>query len=238
MNIGSRRAIDSLIEQQRVSIDGVPAQLGAMVTLEQKVEVDGQHVFLKGSEDQPIKVLKYHKPINTLCSRNDPEGRLTIFEQLPHLKDGRWISIGRLDFKTTGLLLLTNNGKLAHKMMHPSTELEREYHVKVEGRCTPSMLDQLREGVLLEDGWARVEEALLLDGKASQQHTWVAVILKEGRNREVRRLFEAVGTFVLKLTRVRYGTIGLPLNLLPGESVLLTDRELNVLLKEVGTLDK
>ena len=233
VGVGSRRSIDQLIEQGRITVDGKLAALGAFVTSNQDIRLDGQSIDLVNHDHKIVEVIKYNKPVNVICSRQDERGRQTVFEDLPPPRSGRWISIGRLDFKTTGLLIFTNDGELAHKMMHPSTQMEREYHVKIQGDCEPSVLKELKDGVYLEDGWAHVEGIKILE-QTQSEHTWLSLILKEGRNREVRRLFEAVGKSVVKLSRVRYGSISLPETLGQGRVEYLTAKEKELLMKEVG----
>lgn len=232
LGVASRRAIDAFIEEGRITVDGKIATLGASATLEQEVRLDNQVITLYKNDRMLLEVIKYHKPTDLICSRSDPQGRATIFDYLPEPKAGRWVSIGRLDFKTTGLLMLTNDGELAHKMMHPSTQVEREYHVKVQGYCSEALLKQLRHGATLEDGWAKPEHVSILE-TTQQQHTWLSVVLKEGRNREVRRLFEHFGKTVTKLARVRYGSILLE-TLPAGHVERLTVQEKQLLLKEMG----
>jgi len=233
VGVASRRSIDQWIEQGRITVDGKLAALGAFVTADQEIRLDGQSLDVVNHDHKILEVIKYNKPVNVICSRQDERGRETVFDHLPTPRSGRWISIGRLDFKTTGLLIFTNDGELAHKMMHPSTQIEREYHVKIQGDCELSVLKALKEGVYLEDGWACVESINILE-QTQSEHTWLSVILKEGRNREVRRLFEAVGKSVVKLSRVRYGSISLPETLGPGRVEYLTAKEKDLLMKEVG----
>lgn len=210
--LGSRRAIEGWISAGRLHIDGVLAELGAQVTGTETITLDGQILTLAKAEAP--RVIAYHKPVGELCTRNDPEGRPTVFDQLPRLKQGRWIGVGRLDINTSGLLLFTTDGELANRLMHPSQQLEREYAVRVFGEVDGRILNRLLEGVQLEDGMARFLG--LRDAGGSGANHWYHVILSEGRNREVRRLWESQGVQVSRLIRVRYGPIELGRNPVPG----------------------
>lgn len=203
--LGSRREIEGWIRAGRIQIDGVVAELGVQVEGHEELLLDGAP--LKADAPSELRVIAYHKPIGELTTRNDPEGRPTIFDQLPRLREGRWISVGRLDINTCGLILLTNDGELANRLMHPSQQLEREYAVRVFGDVDGLILERLIEGVELEDGPARF--LALRDAGGSGANRWYHVILGEGRNREVRRLWESQGIQVNRLIRVRYGPIEL-----------------------------
>ncbi len=210
---GSRRAVEEWIEEGRLTLNGKPAKLGDRATLRDKVALDGKPVAF-GRQESEQRVLLYHKPEGELVSRNDPEGRPTVFASLPRLRGGKWQSIGRLDFNTSGVLLFTTDGELANRLMHPRYEVEREYAVRVLGGLSLEEMRQLRAGVNLEDGKAsfdRVEDA---GGEGANR--WYHVTLREGRNREVRRVVEAVGKRVSRLIRIRYGSIALPPHLKPG----------------------
>ncbi len=183
------------------------AELGQRALPGPDIAVDGKPV--KGAGTSPARVLLYHKPVGELVTRNDPEGRPTVFSRLP---PGRWVAVGRLDINTSGLLLFTDSGELANRLMHPRYEVEREYTARVQGNID---LQQLREGVLLEDGLAAFDRIEASAGKGGSNR-WYRVVLREGRNREVRRLFEAVGARVSRLVRVRYGPVTLPGDLAPG----------------------
>ena len=228
--LGSRRQIEDWVRQGRVTVDGAPAQLGIQVDGSERIQIDGKPVRTR-VRDQPRRVLAYYKPVGEVTSRHDPEGRPTIFENLPPLRDGRWIAVGRLDLNTQGLLLLTNDGELANRLMHPSSQIEREYAVRVLGEVAPEMLKRLREGVMLEDGRARFDEIREAGGEGVNH--WYHVILREGRHREVRRLWESQGVTVSRLTRVRYGSVTLRRGLHPSHWDELDEAQVAELLRAV-----
>ena len=207
---GSRRTIEDWIRSGRVSVGGRTAQLGDRAARTDEVRLDGRKLDLIVEETAP-ELLLYYKPVGEVTTRRDPEGRPTVFERLPAPRHGRWISVGRLDVNTAGLLLLTTDGELAHRLMHPSREVEREYLVRVRGRPGPEVIRALLEGVVLEDGPARFDR---IEGADSS----FRVVLHEGRNREVRRLWEAVGFEVSRLLRIRYGSVELPRGMRPGSA--------------------
>ena len=210
---GSRRGIEEWIRNGRVTINERVAVLGDRATAADRICLDGQPLDL-GGQRETVDVLLYHKPVGEVTTRSDPDGRPTVFERLPAPASGRWIVVGRLDVNTSGLLLFTNDGELAHRLMHPSSEIEREYLVRLRGTPPTEVLEQLRRGVELEDGPASFDriEAESTDGS----HSWYRVCLHEGRNREVRRLFEHVGFEVSRLSRIRYGNVTLPRDLRAG----------------------
>ncbi len=179
------------------------------------IKLDGKRLYLRPETRRGTRVLAYHKPAGEICSRSDPAGRPTVFDRLPRLKDGRWIAVGRLDINTSGLLLLTTDGDLANRLMHPSSQVEREYAVRVLGEVTREILDNLRHGVMLEDGLASFQSVRAAGGEGANQ--WFHVILKEGRNREVRRLWESQGLRVSRLIRVRFGDCRLRRGLKAGD---------------------
>jgi 23S rRNA pseudouridine2605 synthase len=218
--VGSRREVDLWLQQGRIKVNGRVAKPGDQINGSEKVSLDDKPIRLGRHQIRP-KVLMYHKPIGRVCSRSDPDGRPDVFAQLPKLQQGRWIGIGRLDINTSGLLLFTNHGELANRMMHPSFELEREYAVRVRGEITADTLLSLQQGIELEDGPAAFEQ--VVDGGGQGSNHWYHVVLREGRNREVRRLWEAVGAEVSRLVRVRYHTFTLPKWLKPGKSRFLED---------------
>ncbi|MFK8066975.1 MAG: 23S rRNA pseudouridine(2605) synthase RluB [Gammaproteobacteria bacterium] len=207
--LGSRRKMEALIKEGRASINGKVATLGESVTEEDQIRVDGHVIQNSRLYQKSIRIIGYHKPVGEICSRSDPEGRKTVFDQLPKLRNGRWVAVGRLDLNTSGLILFTTDGELANQLMHPAREIEREYAVRVLGEIDDAMLQRLKAGVELEDGIAsfyKIEKA----GEGEGANHWYHVILREGRNREVRRLWESQGVQVSRLTRVRYGTVLLP----------------------------
>ena len=192
LGLGSRRKMERWIEEGRVTVDGSVATLGDRVHAGQALRLDGKPLQVDAAER--VRVLLYHKPVREVCSRDDPEGRKTVFERLPKLKGGRWISVGRLDFNTSGVLLFTTDGALANALMHPSNAIEREYLVRVMGRVDEPMLERLKNGVELDDGRARFSD--IQEGGGDGINRFFYVVLMEGRNREVRRLWESQGTAV------------------------------------------
>jgi 23S rRNA pseudouridine2605 synthase len=229
--LGSRRQIEDWVRQGRITVNGVAAQLGAQVGAADDIQIDGKRVSVR-ADRQRRRVLAYYKPVGEMTTRSDPEGRPTIFERLPPLRDGRWIAVGRLDLTTQGLLLVTNDGELANRLMHPSSQIEREYAVRVLGEVAPEMLKRLREGVTLEDGVARFDDLREAGGEGANR--WYHVVLREGRNREVRRLWESQGVTVSRLTRVRYGPVALRRGLHPGRWDELDETQIGALLAAVG----
>jgi len=227
----SRREAERLIESGQVSVNGKLVGLGAKATLNDKIRINGQ--LLKTQKRTRIhhQTIGLHKPIGTVCTRNDPQGRPTVFELLPKLHKGRWIQVGRLDINTSGLILFTTDGELAHRLMHPSYEIEREYAVRVRGKPTQANLNKLLNGVQLEDGPARF---LRIENKRSKKlmtqsdktNHWFHVVLKEGRKREVRRLWEAVGYPVNRLIRVRYADIRMHKEVQPGHLMDIENAQL------------
>jgi 23S rRNA pseudouridine2605 synthase len=227
---GSRRQIEAWIQEGRLTINGKAAHLGDSLDAEDRVCLDDKP--LRFELDIPPRVIAYHKPAGELCSRSDPEGRPIIYDNLPHLKQGRWVQIGRLDFNTSGLLLLTTDGELANRLMHPSAQIEREYAVRVLGEVEPEMLDNLRKGVLLEDGMASF--ARIKDAGGSGANHWYHVILKEGRKHEVKRLWASQGLTVSRLKRIRYGSIVLTARLAQQRWRELEDPEVMALMNQAG----
>ncbi|NMG54064.1 23S rRNA pseudouridine(2605) synthase RluB [Aromatoleum aromaticum] len=206
IGLGSRREIEEWVVAGRISVNGLPAELGQKIGPGDRVKYNGKLIPLRFTVRTP-RVLIYHKPEGEIVSREDPEGRPTVFERLPILRKGRWIAVGRLDFNTSGLLLFTNDGTLANRLMHPRYELEREYAVRLLGQLDDEQLESLKTGIQLEDGLARFT-SISDEGGEGANH-WYRVTLSEGRNREVRRMFEAVGLTVSRLMRVRYGPVTL-----------------------------
>jgi len=209
--LGSRREMERWIEQGRVTVDGVRADIGDRVDPEQCIRVDGRQIAPAATIGARRRVILYHKPEGELCTRADPQGRPTVFEHLPRLSAGRWILVGRLDLNSAGLLLLTNDGELADGLMHPRSAVEREYAVRVLGAVSAEDRARLLSGVELDDGPARFES--IREGGGGGANRWYHVVLVEGRKREVRRLWEAVGAKVSRLIRVRFGPILLPRSL-------------------------
>ncbi|MDY0978810.1 MULTISPECIES: pseudouridine synthase [Stenotrophomonas] len=233
--LGSRRALEQRIADGLVKVNGEVAQTGQSIKSGDKVELDGRG-FVATALTETSRVLAYNKPEGEVTTREDPEGRPTVFEALPALKGARWIAIGRLDINTTGLLLATTDGELANAMMHPSYEVEREYVVRVrapegEEKVPDSIVDRLSRGVALEDGPAKFDEIERIGGTDS--HDWFRVVVKEGRNREVRRLWESQGCQVSRLKRTRYGKVSLPRELLRGQSVELPAKQVEALRAEL-----
>lgn len=226
--VGSRREMEAWISEGRVSVNGKQASLGDRVNTTDKIHVDGE-VVARNLEKPPCRVLMYNKPEGELCARVDPEGRPTVFERLPKLSGERWITVGRLDINTSGLLLFTNDGELANRLMHPSHEVEREYAVRVFGEVTPKMLRTLSKGVELEDGMAKFNNIHVRPGDPESLNHWFNVTLSEGRNREVRRLWESQGLQVSRLIRVRYGNLELFKRLPQGAWIELDISNVNAL---------
>ncbi len=210
---GSRRQIEAWIAAGRVAVNGRIAQLGDRAEVADQICLDG--VLLSTEGAVASEILIYNKPAGEVTTRSDPDGRPTVFDRLPRPSAGRWIVVGRLDFNTTGLLLFTTDGALANRLMHPSSQIEREYLVRVAGIPVAAVIDQLQRGVELEDGPARFNR--IEAGGRSGSHSWFRVVLHEGRNREVRRMWSAVGYEVSRLSRVRFGPIVLPSGLKPGQ---------------------
>jgi 23S rRNA pseudouridine2605 synthase len=228
---GSRRAIEEWIRAGRITVNGRMAQVGASVAPGDVVRIDGKTVNWERAVAPLPRVLIYNKPGGEVSTRADPEGRATVFDRLPRVA-GRWVGVGRLDYTTLGLLLFTNDGELAHRLMHPSSGMEREYAVRILGGVDEAMLRRLREGVMLEDGLARFDAIMDAGGQGSNH--WYHVIVREGRNREVRRLWESQGVTVSRLIRVRYGPVTLPKGLPPGRYRDLNEDEVNALLEAAG----
>jgi 23S rRNA pseudouridine2605 synthase len=215
---GSRRGIEEWIRAGRVTINERIAVLGDRGTNADRICLDGRELDL-GGRCESVEVLLYNKPVGEMTTRSDPEGRPTVFERLPPPASGRWIVVGRLDVNTSGLLLFTNDGELAHRLMHPSSEVEREYLVRLRGTPSSAVLDRLRRGVELEDGPANFDR---IEPESDEgNHSWFRVSLHEGRNREVRRLFEHEGFVVSRLSRLRYGSVELPRDLRAGAFKML-----------------
>ncbi len=225
--LGSRREMEALIASGSVSINGRTAVLGDRIGAQDRVQI-GKRVIRFDFADRLPRILLYHKPEGEIVSRSDPEGRPTVFDRLPHLKSSKWTAIGRLDFNTSGLLIFTTDGALANRLMHPRFEVEREYAVRTIGKLTAEQITQLTTGIQLEDGMASFN--LLIEAGGEGINQWYRVILKEGKNREVRRMFEAIGMTVSRLMRVRFGPINLPPRIKRGQWLELNEKEARRLL--------
>ena len=225
--LGSRRDMELLISSGRVTVNGAPAAIGARVGPRDQIKVAGRVIHASSAARLP-RVLLYHKPEGEIVSRDDPRGRPSVFERLPAISGAKWISIGRLDFNTCGLLIFTTSGELANRLMHPRFEIEREYAVRIMGQLQPPHLQRLTQGIELDDGLARCESVELRGGEGANQ--WCHVVLKDGRNRIVRRMFEKLGFTISRLMRVRYGNLALPPRLKRGQCYELSADETQRLL--------
>ena len=230
--LGSRREMERVIAEGRVKVNGRVAKLGDRVELTQKIEVDG-HLIEADGKQQGVRVIVYHKPEGEICSRKDPEGRRTVYDRLPRLNRQRWVAVGRLDINTSGLLLFTTDGELANKLMHPSSNIDREYRCRIFGNVEAEMLERLKNGVQLDDGVAAFSD-IVKDEEGGGLNQWYTVCLMEGRNREVRRLWESQSLHVNRLKRVRYGPVFLPSHVRQGKSVPLEQSEIKLLYQTVG----
>ncbi|MEQ8290444.1 MAG: pseudouridine synthase [Gammaproteobacteria bacterium] len=232
---GSRRQIEKLIQQGRITVNGKPAELGQQLEQRDRVAIDAKPIRLHPQLQQKSKVIAYYKPAGEVCTRSDEKGRANVFDKLPAIRNGRWINIGRLDINTTGLLLFTNDGELANKLMHPSSQIEREYAVRVLGKATPQQLQAMRDGVELEDGKAQFTD--IVDSGGEGVNHWYHVVIMEGRNREVRRLWESQGLQVSRLIRTRYGPYILPRRKRPGQNWKLEDEDVKALQAAVNNAE-
>ena len=230
MGYGSRREIERLIGEGKIRINGQLAKPGDHVTAGDKINIGNRRAVIK-SDVNRIRVLIYNKPEGEICTQKDEEGRRTVFQSLNKLKDGRWICVGRLDINSSGLLLFTNYGELANHLMHPSSEIEREYAVRVQGEVTNDTVNNLLKGVELEDGFMKFEQ--ITDGGGQGSNHWYHVVLKEGKNREVRRLWQSQDVRVSRLTRVRFGNLVLPRDLKSGKKTELSLEEIKTLFNDV-----
>lgn len=225
--IGSRREIERWIEDGRLKLNGATVSLGTRIKPGDYLQINDRVVHWEKFTIQPTRVLLYHKPVGEVVTRRDPEGRPVVFTQLPKLTGSRWIAVGRLDINTSGLLLVTNNGELANQLMHPSSEVEREYAVRVLGEIPAGVIEQLKKGVELEDGLAKFNDVIFYAGEGANK--WYYVTVSEGRNRLVRRLWESQNIVVSRLIRVRYGPIVLPERLKTHSFYELDAKELELL---------
>jgi 23S rRNA pseudouridine2605 synthase len=230
--VGSRREIERWIDEGRLKLNGCTVKLGDRLKAGDYLQLNDRVVHWEKFAVQPTRVLLYHKPTGEVVTRRDPEGRPVVFTQLPKLTTARWISVGRLDINTSGLLLVTNNGELANRLMHPSTQVEREYAVRILGDVPEAALDKLKQGVELEDGIAKFDAIRFFGGEGANK--WYHVIVSEGRNRLVRRLWESQEVVVSRLMRVRYGPVVLPERLKARTFYELTDKELDLLFEFAG----
>ena len=231
VGLGSRRYMEEVIAAGRVSVNGQVAQVGERIEPGDELRIDGRKVQFQIEDEIRRRVLIYYKPEGEICSRNDPEQRPTVFDNLPAIANDRWVMVGRLDINSTGLLLFTNDGELANRLMHPSNEIEREYAVRVMGEVTPQLKNNMLRGVVLDDGPAKFESFSEIGGDGINR--WYQVVVKEGRNREVRRIFESQGLKVSRLLRTRYGTVILPRELRTGSWIELDKNEIDNLAKAV-----
>lgn len=233
--LGSRRMLEKRIEAGEISLNGEAAEIGNSVSVGDRVELDGRQYVVATDLREDAQVIAYNKPEGLLTTRDDPDGRATIFDDLADPPGARWIAVGRLDINTSGLLLLTTDGELANALMHPSSEVDREYLCRVQGELPDGALDKLQSGIELEDGPARFEQIIALDSDTS--HSWFRVVIREGRNREVRRMWEALGCDVSRLKRIRYGCIALPRRLKRGDNQALDAGDINQL-RHLGGIGK
>ena len=233
IGLGSRRDLEAWIAQSRVKVNGVVATLGQRVDMHDAIAIDGKVIKREEIAESVRRVIIYNKPDGEICTRDDPEGRPTVFDRLPRPREGRWINVGRLDINTTGLLMFTTDGELANRLMHPSFEMDREYAVRVRGEVDDDMLLRLKNGVILEDGPARFTDIQQAPGGEGFNH-WYHCVVMEGRNREVRRLWESQGLVVSRLKRVRFGPVFLNSDLPMGRWRELTQGEVDTLSAEVG----
>lgn len=224
--------MESAIVAGRVTVDGKTASLGQRVGAGERILLDGRPVKIVETRGAAPRVLLYYKPAGEISSQRDPQGRPTVFDRLPGVRGARWIQVGRLDYNTSGLLVFTTSGELANRLMHPSSEIEREYAVRVLGELSPDQLGALRRGVVLDDGPAKFESIEPRGGKGANR--WYQVVIKEGRNREVRRMFEALGLGVSRLIRTRFGPFSLPPRLHRGAWLELTPDAVQVVTRSLG----
>ena len=224
---GSRRGIEQLIKKNKVEVNGKIAKIGQLVSEKDSFKIEGKNIVLSRNGNKEIRILMYNKKVGEVSTRHDPENRPTVFDNLPRLNSERWVSVGRLDINTSGLMLFTNKGELANKLMHPSSVIEREYVARIHGLVTEKILQKLINGVKLEDGLARFTD--VQEGKRGKTNQWFAMVIMEGRTREVRRLWESQNLQVSRLKRVRYGDLFLPANLKQGSYNELSRTEVKVI---------
>jgi len=230
--LGSRRAMEEIIKSGKVKVNGASATLGARVTTDDLIQVGRRQIKFKVTTRLP-RVILYHKPDGEIVTRDDPKGRPSVFEKLPVIRSAKWLAVGRLDFNTGGLLIFTTSGELANRLMHPRFEVEREYAVRLFGALSPAQIAEFKRGVRLSDGDARFD--MLEEQGGEGRNRWYRVVLKEGRNRVVRRMFEALGLQVSRLMRVRFGIVSLPPRLKRGSWIELKESEISQLLEWAGS---
>ncbi|HZJ94948.1 MAG TPA: pseudouridine synthase [Thiopseudomonas sp.] len=231
---GSRREMERWISEGRVQVNARVAKLGTRVDALDAISVDGRPLKTEDADYQQRRVLIYNKPDGEVCTRRDPEGRPTVFDRIPPPQVGRWINVGRLDINTTGLLMFTTDGELANRLMHPSYQMDREYAVRVRGEVTDEMIENLKKGVMLEDGPAKFTDIQAAPGDGDSINRWFHCVVMEGRNREVRRLWESQGLVVSRLKRVRFGPVFLTSEMRMGRWREMDQNEVDILSKEVG----
>ncbi len=224
---GSRRGIERLIKQNKIEVNGEIATLGQLVSEKDSFKIEGKKIVLSARGNKGTRILMYNKKVGEICTRHDTKNRPTVFENLPKLNSGRWVSVGRLDINTSGLMLFTNKGELANRLMHPSSMIEREYIARIHGLVTKKVLQKFINGVELEDGLARFTD--VQEGKKGKTNQWFAMVIMEGKTREVRRLWESQNLEVSRLKRVRYGNLFLPASLKQGSYKELSKSEVNVI---------
>ena len=224
---GSRRGIERLIKQNKIEVNGEIATLGQLVSEKDSFKIEGKKIVLSARGNKGTRILMYNKKVGEICTRHDTKNRPTVFENLPKLNSGRWVSVGRLDINTSGLMLFTNKGELANRLMHPSSMIEREYIARIHGLVTKKVLQKFINGVELEDGLARF--TAVQEGKKGKTNQWFAMVIMEGKTREVRRLWESQNLEVSRLKRVRYGNLFLPASLKQGSYKELSKSEVNVI---------
>mgnify|MGYP001491378540 CR=1 FL=1 len=224
---GSRRGIERLIKLNKVEVNGKIAKIGQLVSEKDSFKIEGKSIVLSRKGYNNTRILMYNKKVGEVSTRNDPDNRPTVFDNLPRLNSGRWVSVGRLDLNTSGLMLFTNKGELANQLMHPSSIIEREYVARIHGSVTKKVVQNLMDGVKLEDGLARFTD--VQEGKKGKTNQWFAMVIMEGRTREVRRLWESQNLQVSRLKRVRYGDLFLPANLKQGSYNELSRTEVKII---------
>lgn len=230
--VGSRRAIEAWIKEGKIQVNGVPALVGQSITLKDRVLVNGKSINLNDYDQEATRVLIYHKAEGEICSNQSLEGKKSVFASLPRLNKGKWVMVGRLDVNTSGLLLFTNQGELAHRLMHPSYQIERQYAVRVLGKVTEEMIARLKEGVDIDNEIFRFKE-INLGQSGGGANQWYTVVLEEGKYREIRRLWASQDCIVSRLIRVKYGNVALPRDLRRGQARELTPGRVQELLSTV-----